>query len=352
MRTVGRGSFLLAVLSLTLVLTGCQALLTTQEPPVTWVPLPTLGPTLTHTPPPASPTATLTPTPKRSPTPQPSPTATEQPLKERAAWARDRAWEFLRNVLGEELPASPLWVELGQEQLLGATTFRYRAGSWLLQVSVPVVPAERLVYNVSLEGAEDFRWQARIFPDGTVEEILTPTPTPQLVEGWRGTIHSLPEGAQYDDFIRVLGGGQYGLKGETAELERQIESLRDSGRIVQVWGELSQGVEDYGGACLVVKRLVAEPPPTTPAPESELVEGWLGLIRSLPAGAAYDDFFDGQQPRGQYGIDSLNARLREELARYRDSGTLVRVWGVLDFGVDDYGGKRILVTRLEALTTP
>jgi len=245
-----------------------------------------------------------------------------------------------------------LWVELGQEQLLGATTFRYRAGSWLLQVSVPVVPAERLVYNVSLEGAEGFRWQARIFPDGTVEEILTPTPTPRLVEGWRGTIHSLPEGAQYDDFIRVLGGGQYGLKGETAELERQIESLRDSGRIVQVWGELSQGVEDYGGACLVVKRLAAEPPPTTPAPESELVEGWLGLIRSLPAGAAYDDFFDGQQPRGQYGIDSLNARLREELARYRDSGTLVRVWGVLDFGVDDYGGKRILVTRLEALTTP
>ena len=68
---------------------------------------------------------------------------------------------------------------------------------------------------------------------------------------------------------------------------------------------------------------------------------------SAATGSAYDDYFDAQQPAGQYGIDSLNSRLRETLASYRDTGRQIRIWGILDYGVADYGGKRILVTRIQ-----
>ena len=75
----------------------------------------------------------------------------------------------------------------------------------------------------------------------------------------------------------------------------------------------------------------------------------MGVIRSLPAGAAYDDFFDGQQPAEQWGIEGALAPIAKELVTYREAGTPVRIWGILDLGQKDYGGGRITVSRVEPL---
>jgi hypothetical protein len=80
---------------------------------------------------------------------------------------------------------------------------------------------------------------------------------------------------------------------------------------------------------------------------SELVEGWVGRLHALPAGSAYDDYFATEDPVGEYGIAALLATLSEQLATHRASGARVRIWGVLDYGVTDYGGRRITVTRVE-----
>lgn len=84
-------------------------------------------------------------------------------------------------------------------------------------------------------------------------------------------------------------------------------------------------------------------------PSSEIVEGWIGVIRPLPAGSRYDDYFDAETPSGQYGISGLLPAVEEELAAWREAATTIRVWGVLDYGVDDYAGARILVSRAEAV---
>ena len=222
-----------------------------------------------------------------------------------------------------------------------------------------------------------FAWEAQVAPDGqvtgespklpttptavataTLPPPLAETPEPgtELVTGWRGTLHSLPDDAAYDDYFRVLGGegGQYGIAGREASIETELASLRGSPRIVTIWGVLLRDVADYGDRRIIVDRfeLVSAPPtsaPPTSAPASELVEGWTGVIRALPAGSSADDFFDAQQPGGQYGLGAVMPRLQEEIVAYREAGTPVRIWGMLDHGVSDYGGTRIVVTRIEPI---
>jgi len=209
-------------------------------------------------------------------------------------------------------------------------------------------------------------------------------PSEELVDGWGGTVHSLPASSPYDDLFRVLGGrgGQYGITSTDAALAERIKGLRDTNRVVVVWGMLRRGATDYGDAQLVVERIEeaagatlaataaptsaasAEPtrsttvaptgqiaPPVaraTAAPPSKLVEGWIGIIRPLAATARYDDYFDAREPVGQYGIAGLLPRTEAEIDAWRDSGRAVRIWGVLDYGMADYGGARITVTRIEA----
>ena len=274
--------FCLGAWILVLALCGCQALIATEEPPATWIPLPTIGPSLTNTEPPptetstAAPTNTLTATQVRTPTATP----TNTPI---------------------------------------AT-----------HTQAPATAVE---------------------PTST----STPTSTPEIVQGWRGTLHSLPAGAQFDDFFRIRGeeDGQFGIAAAEPDLEERLVALRDGERIIRIWGTLQRQVPDYGETQIVVERMEVEPVPTlpqeihTPVPASELVEAWTGIVRALPPGSQYDDYFDAQSPGGQYGISSLVPKLEEELIAYRDTGTVIRIWGILDYSVSDYGEKRIVVSRLE-----
>jgi hypothetical protein len=83
---------------------------------------------------------------------------------------------------------------------------------------------------------------------------------PDPVEGWQGTIASGPAGPRSggDDYLVVLVGGipiAYGIDGMDATIAAQIESLRDTGAIVRVWGEVSAGVMDWNGTQIQVERV-------------------------------------------------------------------------------------------------
>jgi putative hemolysin len=88
-------------------------------------------------------------------------------------------------------------------------------------------------------------------PPGTSEEIAD----------WWGIIKSTEPGAQYDDYFarQDLGGIIYfGIDSQVPEVKSQIEALRDSGKIVRLYGTLFSNVPDYNGSQVQVDRIVVE----------------------------------------------------------------------------------------------
>lgn len=88
-------------------------------------------------------------------------------------------------------------------------------------------------------------------PPGTAEEITD----------WWGVIKSTATGAQYDDYFerQDLGGVIYfGIDAMVPEVKSQIEALRDSGKIVHIYGTLLSNMPDYNGSQVQVDRIEVE----------------------------------------------------------------------------------------------
>lgn len=88
-------------------------------------------------------------------------------------------------------------------------------------------------------------------PPGTSEEIAD----------WWGVIKSTEPGAQYDDFFERQDLGQviyFGIDSMDPAIKSQIEALRDSGRIVHLYGTLVSNVPDYNGSQILVDRIEVE----------------------------------------------------------------------------------------------
>ncbi len=196
---------------------------------------------------------------------------------------------------------------------------------------------------------------ARVRPEGP-GEIFAADP----VEAWDGTIESLPAGAQFDD-VFVLDDPQfpvrYGIDAPDAEVARQIEALRDTGTVVSIFGELTCGVPDVNGCQIRVSYVEGgEDLPAADLPEDANVTGvndWVGLIKSMPGGAQFDDTFERLSfDGGTYGIDAQDEALRQQIVALRDSGRQVHVWGRLVSNVPDAGGRQIVVTRLDVDERP
>lgn len=117
-----------------------------------------------------------------------------------------------------------------------------------------------------------------VFPDGTecdewaffrgecglatpaVEESPTPD-SAKAVNDWWGVIKKTDAGAQFDDYFERQDLGQataFGLDSRDPAVEAQIESLRDSGKVVHLYGTLSSDVPDVNGTQIVVVSLVVE----------------------------------------------------------------------------------------------
>jgi len=189
---------------------------------------------------------------------------------------------------------------------------------------------------------------------------------PDPVEGWEGTLTS---GTFNDGLVNVfvLAGDfpvRYSISSVDLALAAQLESLRDTGTTVRVWGQVTCGVLAAYGAEIQVTRLqiVGEPPAPVPPPGpsptpvaswTEPVVDWWGEIVSYPPGSQYDDYFQRQiVDGGQYGIESQDPEIQARIVALRDTGTTVHVWGTLYHKVPDVNATQILVTRLEVQEIP
>ena len=86
-------------------------------------------------------------------------------------------------------------------------------------------------------------------PPGTSEEIAD----------WWGVIKSTAPGAQYDDYFERQDLGQnfiyFGIDSMDPAVQAQIVALRNSGRIVHLYGTLFSNVPDYNGSQIQVDRI-------------------------------------------------------------------------------------------------
>lgn len=88
---------------------------------------------------------------------------------------------------------------------------------------------------------------------------------PEAVEGWQGSIQSSTPSTQFDDAF-VLAGDypvQFGISSMIAQngwplYAEELKGLRDSGKLVEVWGELLCGVPDVNGCQVQVARMQAD----------------------------------------------------------------------------------------------
>jgi putative hemolysin len=88
-------------------------------------------------------------------------------------------------------------------------------------------------------------------PPGTTEEIAD----------WWGVIKSTEPGAQYDDYFERQDLGQiiyFGIDSMDPAVKSQIEALRDSGKIVHLYGTLLSNVPDFNGSQIQVDRIEVE----------------------------------------------------------------------------------------------
>jgi hypothetical protein len=87
---------------------------------------------------------------------------------------------------------------------------------------------------------------------GTAEEIFN----------WWGVIKSTqPPGAQFDDYFERQDLGQiiyFGIDSMDPAVKSQVEALRDSGKIVHLYGTLLSNVPDYNGSQVQVDRIEVE----------------------------------------------------------------------------------------------
>ena len=89
---------------------------------------------------------------------------------------------------------------------------------------------------------------------------MAPGTTERLTDWW-GVIKSTQPGAQYDDYFERQDLGQiiyFGIDSMDPAVKSQIVALRDSGKIVHLYGTLLSNVPDYNGSQVQVDRIVVE----------------------------------------------------------------------------------------------
>lgn len=85
--------------------------------------------------------------------------------------------------------------------------------------------------------------------------------TSEEIEDWWGVIKSTPLGAEFDDYFERQDMGQiiyFGIDSMDPAVQAQIKELRDSGKIVHIYGTLFSDVPDYNGSQIQPDRIVVE----------------------------------------------------------------------------------------------
>ena len=118
-----------------------------------------------------------------------------------------------------------------------------------------------------------FRGECGLAVDTTPEPVATvdantnasggymPPGTSEDFADWWGVIKSTESGAQYDDYFerQDLGGSiLFGIDSMDPDVQAQINALRDSGKIVHLYGTLFSNMPDYNGSQVQADRIEVE----------------------------------------------------------------------------------------------
>jgi putative hemolysin len=112
-------------------------------------------------------------------------------------------------------------------------------------------PAMTVDATTEASGGTEEQGSGGYMPPGTTEEIAD----------WWGVIKSTEPGAQYDDYFERQDFGQFiyfGIDSMDPAVQAQIKALRDSGKIVHLYGTLLSNVPDYNGSQIQVDRIEVE----------------------------------------------------------------------------------------------
>lgn len=120
-------------------------------------------------------------------------------------------------------------------------------------VQINLTPATTVEATTEASGGGSTEEQASggYMPPGTTEEIAD----------WWGVIKSTEPGSQYDDYFERQDLGQiiyFGIDSMDLAVKAQIEALRDSGKVVHIYGTLVSNVPDYNGSQILVDRIEVE----------------------------------------------------------------------------------------------
>jgi putative hemolysin len=117
-----------------------------------------------------------------------------------------------------------------------------------------ISPTSAMTVEATTEASGGTEEQASggYMPPGTSEEIAD----------WWGVIKSTAPGAQYDDYFERQDLGQqfiyFGVDSMDPAVKSQIVVLRNSGKIVHLYGRLFSNVPDYNGSQIQVDRIEVE----------------------------------------------------------------------------------------------
>jgi putative hemolysin len=98
-------------------------------------------------------------------------------------------------------------------------------------------------------------------PGGNASGGYMPPGTTEELADWWGIIKSNGPGAEYDDCFERQDLGQiiyFGIDSRNPAIQSQIEALRDSDKIVHLYGTLVSNVPDCNGSQVQVDRIVVE----------------------------------------------------------------------------------------------
>jgi hypothetical protein len=226
---------------------------------------------------------------------------------------------------------------------------------------------------IRIEDNDQGNYDSIAIPESTIDEVeailstftrtgdpYIPPAEPKPTQPVRSIVCSLPSRLRVNDWVEVTPG-----------LPNVIRSQPGRDPNSAILGEISAGTATQlleGPVCAsgyywwwvdtgIVSGWTAEGGDgaywleQVPIDEPVQVEGWVGTIVSTPEWPEIDDYFQMLNQGGsRYGITSDDLAIRQQLEGYRDTGTLIRVWGKLFYGRMDAYNTQIDVTSFELFT--
>lgn len=290
--------------------------------------------------------------------PTDTPAPTPEPAPAEVIAARDAALAYIRQNFADQAPAAGLaWAarRATPEQILGAETYEFASGGWVILISYPIVRPDLTIYKIAVVNtAADFSWEGQVdvqghvaaAPGGVLHALRAalgylafnePDKAPDPYLPWAET-RTTPEG--------IVGAETYEYAAGAWTVTVSYPVVAPSAMIYTVVVE--NKADGLRWEATVEPTGLVTFAPDEPSEEGGRVDGWIGIIVQLPPGNQFGQYFlraDGEK----YDIGSADDAIRSQIAQLRGTDQQVKVWGTLFVGVPATEARHIEVSRIEVV---